>query len=79
MVAVDNTFNGLVGLLQLPLTDWGLRGLRGNFLAINLIQVWGILGLIKIGCIHYDAATNRYRKINQFNFSPACYQNISRD
>ena len=39
MVAVDNTFNGLVGLLQLPLTDWGLQGLRGNFLAINLIQV----------------------------------------
>ena len=39
MVAIDNTVNGLVGLLQLPLTQWGLHGLNGNFTAINIIQV----------------------------------------
>ena len=39
MVAIDNTINGLVGLLQLPLTNWGLHGLGGNFTAINIIQV----------------------------------------
>ena len=39
MVAIDNTVNGLFGLLQLPLTNWGLHGLNGNFTAINLIQV----------------------------------------
>lgn len=39
MVAIDNTINGLVGLLQLPLTNWGLQGLGGNFTAINMIQV----------------------------------------
>ena len=48
MVAIDNTVNGLFGLLQLPLTNWGLHGLNGNFTALNLIQVrlppTGILG-----------------------------------
>ncbi len=39
MVAVDNTVNGLFGLLQLPLTNWALHGLHGNFTAINIIQV----------------------------------------
>lgn len=39
MVAIDNTINGLFGLLQLPLATWGLHGLNGNFTAINLIQV----------------------------------------
>jgi hypothetical protein len=39
MVAIDNTINGLFGLLQLPLASWGLHGLNGNFTAINLIQV----------------------------------------
>lgn len=39
MVAIDNSVNGLFGLLQLPLTQWGLHGLGGNFTAINLIQV----------------------------------------
>lgn len=39
MVAIDNTVNGVFGLLQLPLTQWGLHGLGGNFTAINLIQV----------------------------------------
>ena len=39
MVAIDNTINGLFGLLQLPLTNWGLHGLGGNFTAINIIQV----------------------------------------
>ncbi len=39
MVAIDNTINGLVGLLQLPLTNWGLHGLGGNFTVINIIQV----------------------------------------
>ena len=39
MMAIDNTFNGLFGLLQLPLTNWALHGLRGNFTWINIIQV----------------------------------------
>ena len=39
MVAVDNTVNGLFGLLQLPMTNWALHGLHGNFTAINIIQV----------------------------------------
>ena len=39
LVAIDNTFNGLFGLLQLPFTNWGLHGLRGNFTWINIIQV----------------------------------------
>lgn len=39
MVAIDNAFNGLFGLLQLPLTNWGLRGLNGNFTLINILQV----------------------------------------
>lgn len=38
LVAIDNTFNGLFGLLQLPFTNWGLHGLRGNFTWINIIQ-----------------------------------------
>ena len=41
MVAVDNAVNGLVGLIQLPLTNWALHGLKGNFTAINIIQVSG--------------------------------------
>ncbi|KAK9804317.1 hypothetical protein WJX72_006375 [[Myrmecia] bisecta] len=45
MLAVDNTFNGLVGLLQLPLTYWGLHGLNGNFTAINLLQALVLLPL----------------------------------
>ena len=39
MVAIDNTFNGLVGLLQLPFTYWALHGLGGNFTLINCLQV----------------------------------------
>ncbi len=39
MVAVDNTFNGLVGLLQLPFTYWALHGLNGDFTLINCLQV----------------------------------------
>jgi len=38
MVAIDNAVNGLFGLLQLPLTNWGINGLGGNFTAINLLQ-----------------------------------------
>ena len=38
MVAIDNTFNGLFGLLQLPLTNWALHGLHGNFTLINILQ-----------------------------------------
>ena len=45
MVAIDNTVNGLFGLLQLPLTSWGLHGLRGNFTAINLLQAAVLLPL----------------------------------
>lgn len=39
MVAIDNTFNGLVGLLQLPFTYWALNGLGGDFTLINCLQV----------------------------------------
>lgn len=39
MMAIDNAVNGLFGLMQLPLTNWGIHGLGGNFTAINLLQV----------------------------------------
>ena len=39
MVAIDNTVNGLVGLLQLPFTYWALHGLGGNFTLLNCLQV----------------------------------------
>ena len=45
MVAIDNCVNGVVGLLQLPLTSWGLHGLHGNFTAINLLQAGLLLPL----------------------------------
>ncbi len=51
MVAIDNTINGLVGLLQLPLTNWGLHGLGGNFTAINIIQVSPQLFPAQLPCI----------------------------
>lgn len=38
MVAIDNSINGIVGLLQFPFTAWALHGLHGNFTAINMIQ-----------------------------------------
>lgn len=45
LVAIDNTFNGLVGLLQYPLTTLGLHALGGNFTAINVGQVVILLPL----------------------------------
>lgn len=39
IVAMDNTVNGLVGLLQLPFTYWALHGLGGNFTLLNCLQV----------------------------------------
>ena len=45
MVAVDNCVNGAVGLVQLPLTSWGLHGLGGDFTAVNLIQAAVLLPL----------------------------------
>ena len=39
MVAIDNTFNGLIGILQLPFAWWGVGGLHGNFTLINCLQV----------------------------------------
>ena len=39
IVAIDNTFNGLVGLLQLPFTYWALHGLGGDFTLLNCLQV----------------------------------------
>ncbi|KAA6416796.1 MAG: hypothetical protein FRX49_13246 [Trebouxia sp. A1-2] len=45
MVAIDNTFNGLVGLLQLPFTYWALHGLGGNFTLINCLQIVVLLPL----------------------------------
>ena len=50
MVAIDNSINGIVGLLQFPFTAWALHGLHGNFTAINMIQAWpNSTGLIFIG------------------------------
>ncbi|GAB4813661.1 hypothetical protein N2152v2_000707 [Parachlorella kessleri] len=45
LVAIDNTFNGLFGLLQYPLTYLGIHGLDGNFTAINVAQVIVLLPL----------------------------------
>eukprot|EP00208_Stichococcus_sp_RCC1054_P002385 CAMPEP_0206140458 /NCGR_PEP_ID=MMETSP1473-20131121/9531_1 /ASSEMBLY_ACC=CAM_ASM_001109 /TAXON_ID=1461547 /ORGANISM="Stichococcus sp, Strain RCC1054" /LENGTH=615 /DNA_ID=CAMNT_0053534611 /DNA_START=553 /DNA_END=2400 /DNA_ORIENTATION=+ len=39
MVAIDNTVNGLIGLLQLPVSWLGIRHLNGNFTAINISQI----------------------------------------
>lgn len=39
IVAMDNTVNGLVGLLQLPFTYWALHALGGNFTLLNCLQV----------------------------------------
>ena len=56
MVAIDNTVNGLFGLLQLPLTSWALHGLGGNFTALNLIQVHPhlrpLVPLVQLHCKH---------------------------
>lgn len=43
MVAIDNTFNGLFGLLQLPVSWLGIRHLNGNFTAINIAQIITLL------------------------------------
>ncbi|KAL3151740.1 hypothetical protein ABBQ38_012718 [Trebouxia sp. C0009 RCD-2024] len=45
IVAIDNTFNGLVGLLQLPFTYWALHGLGGNFTLLNCLQIVVLLPL----------------------------------
>lgn len=39
LVAVDNIFNGLFGLLQYPLTYLAIHPLNGNFMWVNLAQV----------------------------------------
>lgn len=49
MVAIDNTFNGLVGLLQLPFTYWALHGLGGNFTLINCLQVRHVISHLQFG------------------------------
>ena len=46
MVAIDNTFNGLIGILQLPLAWWGVGGLHGNFTLINCLQARASLRVI---------------------------------
>lgn len=38
LVAIDNTFNGLFGLLQFPLGYLGIHALNGNFTWINIAQ-----------------------------------------
>ena len=43
LVAVDNLFNGLFGLLQYPLTYLAIHPLNGNFLIVNLSLV-GVVG-----------------------------------
>lgn len=45
LVACDNTFNGLFGLLQYPLTYLAIHGLDGNFTWINVAQVILLLPL----------------------------------
>ena len=45
LVAIDNTFNGLFGLLQYPLTYLGIHALDGNFTVINIVQVVVLLPL----------------------------------
>ena len=45
LVAIDNTFNGLFGLLQYPLTYLGIHAFNGNFTAINVAQVVILLPL----------------------------------
>ncbi|KAL4517173.1 hypothetical protein Ndes2437B_g06781 [Nannochloris sp. 'desiccata'] len=45
LVAIDNTFNGLFGLLQYPLTYLGIHALDGNFTVINIVQVLVLLPL----------------------------------
>jgi hypothetical protein len=44
-VAIDNTFNGLFGLLQYPLTYLGIHQLDGNFTIINVAQALVLLPL----------------------------------
>ena len=39
LVAIDNTFNGLFGLIQYPLTYLGIHGLDGDFTWINVAQI----------------------------------------
>ena len=45
LVAIDNTFNGLFGLLQFPLTYLAIHSFGGNFTAINVAQVVVLLPL----------------------------------
>jgi MFS family permease len=45
LVAIDNTFNGLFGLLQYPLTYLGIHALDGNFTVINVGQAVVLLPL----------------------------------
>lgn len=45
LVAIDNTFNGLFGLLQFPLTYLGIHALDGNFTLINIGQAVVLLPL----------------------------------
>ncbi len=45
LVAIDNTFNGLFGLLQYPLTYAAIHGLDGNFTLINVLQAVALLPL----------------------------------
>lgn len=45
LVAIDNTFNGLFGLLQYPLTYLAIHSFDGNFTAINVAQVIVLLPL----------------------------------
>lgn len=45
LVAIDNTFNGLFGLLQYPLTYLAIHAFDGNFTAINVAQAIILLPL----------------------------------
>ena len=45
LVAIDNTFNGLFGLLQYPLTYLAIHSFDGNFTVINVGQVILLLPL----------------------------------
>jgi len=45
LVAIDNSFNGIFGLLQFPLTYFAIHVLDGDFTAINIAQVIILLPL----------------------------------
>ncbi|KAK9901983.1 hypothetical protein WJX75_000204 [Coccomyxa subellipsoidea] len=63
MVAIDNSINGIVGLLQFPFTAWALHGLHGNFTAINMIQAALLLPLFIFCYYMYEWETDEANQV----------------